>query len=154
MNGWYGTGGEGANGQEWNASGAQDVSGAGGFGGYGNIPQLPVSSYGGEMGAPDMSGNDGQYYSGLDGGGGDYGGDGYALGGPIDGQQGGMIPTSASPSGGMVQDDVQIRAQPDEFVIPRDVALWKGQEFFQKMIAQSRARRTGAPAHGTKQRSR
>ncbi len=89
-----------------------------------------------------------------DAGGGDGGGEGYALGGPIEGQQGGMIPVSASPSGGAVQDDVQINAQPNEFVIPRDVAMWKGQEFFQKMIAQSRAARTGAPAHGTKRRGR
>jgi hypothetical protein len=58
-----------------------------------------------------------------------------------------------SPSGGRQVDDVQAQApggparlNADEFVIPRDVALWKGQEFFQKLIDQSRARRVTAPA--------
>jgi hypothetical protein len=74
---------------------------------------------------------------------------------------GGAIPPSMSPSGGQQVDDVpaQIpqtggRAQlnVDEFVIPRDVAMWKGQEFFQKLIQQSRQARTGAPAKPSKGR--
>jgi len=31
-------------------------------------------------------------------------------------------------------------------MIPQDVALWKGQEFFQKLIEQSRMRNATAPA--------
>lgn len=74
-------------------------------------------------------------------------------------QGGGVVPASMSPSGGQQTDDVQAnipqsggRAQlnVDEFVIPKDVAMWKGQEFFQKLIAQSRQARTGAPAKPTR----
>jgi hypothetical protein len=74
---------------------------------------------------------------------------------PQPGQGGGHVPRQMSPSGGRQTDDIQAvipqtggRAMlnADEFVIPRDVVKWKGQEFFQKMIAQSRKSRTGAPA--------
>jgi hypothetical protein len=60
-----------------------------------------------------------------------------------------------SPSGGMQTDDVPAvvnqtggaaRLNADEFVIPRDVALWKGQEFFQKFIQKARQDKSGAPA--------
>lgn len=102
-------------------------------------------------------------YMGDFSGGGDYGS--YAQGGAIDEgddvggipQDGGAIPQSASPSGGQMVDDVHaqsphgaINVNADEFVIPRDVALWKGQEFFQKLIAQSRQARVTAPAHPTR----
>lgn len=67
---------------------------------------------------------------------------------------GGAIPSSMSPSGGQMVDDIpaqlpgggEARLNADEFVIPRDVALWKGQEFFQKLIEQSRMRNATAPA--------
>lgn len=70
----------------------------------------------------------------------------YAAGGPI--------PPTASPSRGAITDDVPAQGpagQPmqmnaNEFVIPQDVALWKGQEFFQNLIQQSRQKRVGAPA--------
>lgn len=70
---------------------------------------------------------------------------------------GGAIDTSMSPSGGQQTDDVQaqgpggqqLHMNANEFVIPQDVALWKGQEFFQKLIEQSRKMRPQAPAHGT-----
>lgn len=71
---------------------------------------------------------------------------------------GGGVDPSMSPSGGDDVDDVPAqvgqsggRAQlnVDEFVIPRDVAMWKGQEFFQKLITQSRQNRMAAPAHPT-----
>lgn len=60
---------------------------------------------------------------------------------------GGPVPQSASPSAGRRVDDVPAqlpggapaRLNADEFVLPRDVAKWKGQEFFHKLIAQSRA---------------
>jgi len=69
--------------------------------------------------------------------------------------EGGPVPPRMSPSGGQRVDDVpamspqgpaQLNA--NEFVIPQDVAMWKGQEFFQKLIEQSRARRVTAPAQG------
>ena len=88
-------------------------------------------------------------------GGGDFssfgGDDGYAAGGAIPdptATPGGQVPLQASPSMGRQTDDVHASLTPDEFVIPRDVALWKGQEFFQKLIAQSRKNRATAPAHG------
>jgi hypothetical protein len=87
-------------------------------------------------------------YSQSDSGGGGWGEDdwGYAEGGPVQGQTpGGQVPMQASPSRGQVQDDVNAKLTPEEYVIPRDVALWKGQEFFQNLIKKSREARTGAP---------
>lgn len=87
----------------------------------------------------------------------DYGGV-YAKGGPVPpsprgGAGGGRVPARMSPSGGRQVDDIPAqtpagpaRLNADEFVIPRDVALWKGQEFFQKLIDQSRQRNAMAPA--------
>lgn len=60
---------------------------------------------------------------------------------------GGRVPLNASPSRGIMTDDVPARLTADEFVVPRDVAKWKGEEFFQKLIAKSREdRQTQAPA--------
>jgi hypothetical protein len=78
----------------------------------------------------------------------------YARGGPVPGYAGGgNVPQSMSPSGGQRVDDVPAqspagpaRLNANEFVIPQDVALWKGQEFFQKLIDQSRMRNATAPA--------
>jgi hypothetical protein len=81
----------------------------------------------------------------------DSGGDsGYATGGGVLPQPttGGHVPYHASPSAGANTDDVNARLNAGEFVVPRDVAAWKGQEFFQKLIEESRRRRTGAPAKG------
>ena len=62
---------------------------------------------------------------------------------------GGFVPRSASPSGGAQTDDIPARLNAREFVIPQDVADWKGQEFFQKLIDQSRkARQTQTVAQG------
>lgn len=60
--------------------------------------------------------------------------------------QGGAIDASMSPSHGAITDDINAHVNSDEFIIPRDVALWKGQEFFQKLIQQSRAGLASAPA--------
>ena len=60
--------------------------------------------------------------------------------------EGGVIPTEASPSAGAIPDDVQARVQPGEFVVPRDVLQWKGEEFFQKTIEQARKSKPQAPA--------
>ena len=60
---------------------------------------------------------------------------------------GGRVASAMSPSNGMQSDDVPARLTADEFVVPRDVAKWKGEEFFQKMIQKSRQdRQTQAPA--------
>jgi hypothetical protein len=84
--------------------------------------------------------------------GGGYGG--YARGGPAGipmpasmpgsmpgATTGGKVPMQASPSRGQQTDDVSARLNAGEFVVPKDVAAWKGHEFFQKLIAQSRKAR-------------
>lgn len=96
-------------------------------------------------------------YQNFSGGGGsdfgysDYGVDyGFAQGGAVpdpDAQGGGAVPLSASPSAGQQVDDVQaqgpggapMRLNANEFVVPRDITMWKGQEFFHNLIAKSRA---------------
>lgn len=59
---------------------------------------------------------------------------------------GGAVPLSASPSGGQQVDDVPARLNAGEFVMPKDVTSWKGEEFFQKLIEQSRKAKQGAGA--------
>jgi len=54
------------------------------------------------------------------------------------------VPQQASPSGGVNVDDVPANLNAEEFVIPRDVARWKGEEFWHKEIAKSRAARMKA----------
>jgi hypothetical protein len=89
--------------------------------------------------------------SGGDGtfdGGGDSGGD-YAQGGSVhvlNRQAGGQVPAGASPSGGQQTDDIHANLNANEFVIPKDVALWKGQEFFQKLISDARKNNAMAAA--------
>jgi hypothetical protein len=87
--------------------------------------------------------------SSMDNSGGDYSGD-YAQGGAIpDGPTtGGAIPQSASPSMGQQTDDIHAKVNADEFIMPRDVAIWKGQEFFYKLIADSRAKLAQAQQSG------
>lgn len=128
-------------------------------GGGGGDQSAPVDTSGGDQSAP------------IDTSGGDTGGD-FARGGAVPSRmpmrrlssahmapsyaQGGSVPTSASPSRGARVDDVPVQTpaggghlNAHEFVIPQDVALWKGQEFFQKLINQSRMARHGAPAKPT-----
>jgi hypothetical protein len=100
--------------------------------------QPDMSQYSGNSGYTDM----GNYGSSSDSSG------GYAEGGAIDLQGGGQAPEDASPSQGQQTDDIHANVNADEFVIPKDVALWKGQEFFQKLIDQSRKARVMAPAQG------
>lgn len=102
---------------------------------------------------PDMSSyadtnnnyNSSDYSNYSDTSGGDYarGGDVGAIPTP-----GGRVPPQASPSGGQRSDDVKANLTAHEFVVPRDVSLWKGEEFFQKLIQQSRKARMSAPAAG------
>lgn len=82
------------------------------------------------------------------------GGSNFAGGGAI--PMSGHLSPALSPSGGRQVDDIRARGpggqrlnlNANEFVIPQDVALWKGQEFFQNLIDQSRKRRVMAPAQG------
>lgn len=60
--------------------------------------------------------------------------------------EGGAIPVGASPSRGAVTDDIPARVNAGEFIVPKDVAAWKGEEFFQKLIQQSRKMKETAPA--------
>jgi hypothetical protein len=59
---------------------------------------------------------------------------------------GGAVPDTASPSAGKGIDDVPARLTAGEFVIPKDVLSWKGEEFFQKLIEGSRKSKPSAPA--------
>jgi hypothetical protein len=49
------------------------------------------------------------------------------------------VPDGASPSNGQAVDDVHADLTAGEIVIPKDVASWKGEEFFQKLAVKSRA---------------
>jgi hypothetical protein len=51
---------------------------------------------------------------------------------------GGPIPYGASPSMGQREDDVPAMLTAGEFVIPKDVMAWKGQEFFAGILDKSR----------------
>jgi hypothetical protein len=101
-------------------------------------------------GSTDNSGYDSGYSAPTDySGGGGYSDPGqydtnYAAQGgavPDDQTTGGQVPQDASPSQGMNTDDVPAQLNAEEFVVPRDVARWKGEEFFQKLIDQSRKAR-------------
>jgi hypothetical protein len=56
------------------------------------------------------------------------------------------VPEVASPSRGGVPDDVPAALSAGEFVIPKDVVSWKGEEWFQKEIQKARKQKVGAPA--------
>lgn len=77
------------------------------------------------------------------------GSDSFAAGGAIpDPTSGGRVPMTASPSHGAHVDDVHAKLNAGEFVVPTDVAAWKGHEFFQNLIAKSRKARAMASAQG------
>ena len=56
------------------------------------------------------------------------------------------VPDGASPSRGGMPDDVPARLTAGEFVIPKDVVSWKGEEWFQKEIMKARQKKMQAPA--------
>jgi hypothetical protein len=58
--------------------------------------------------------------------------------GDPDATPGGGVPSSASPSHGQTPDDVPAMLTANEFVIPKDVAVWKGHEYFAKQIDAAR----------------
>ena len=68
--------------------------------------------------------------------------------------QGGFVSRELSPSGGSRTDDVNARLNAGEFVIPKDVAHWKGKEFFYKLIAQARKNRGAGGQQQQPQRQR
>ena len=57
---------------------------------------------------------------------------------PIGATTGGTVPVHSSPSMGSAVDDVPAMLTANEFVIPKDVAMWKGHEYFAKQIDQAR----------------
>lgn len=59
--------------------------------------------------------------------------------------EGGVVPEEASPTRGVNTDDAVIAVTPGEFIVPEDVVRWKGEEFFQKQIDQSREKRRAVP---------
>jgi hypothetical protein len=59
---------------------------------------------------------------------------------------GGNVPARASPTRGAAIDDVDAKLTAGEFVVPKDVVSWKGEEFFQKLIEGSRKAKPEAPA--------
>jgi uncharacterized membrane protein YgcG len=126
--------------------------------------QWPDPGTGGGGGTTDSGGGGGSTDSG--GGGGDMDYSDFATGGSVMMTQGGKatpalydpndagggattggaVDPSMSPSGGAQTDDVNAHLNANEFVVPKDVSMWKGQEFFHKLIAQSRTARAQAAA--------
>jgi len=51
---------------------------------------------------------------------------------------GGRVSPALSPSGGRNTDDIPAQLTAGEFVLPRDVVQWKGEEFMQKLIQKAR----------------
>jgi hypothetical protein len=70
-------------------------------------------------------------------------------GGAVPEHSGVPVRESSSPSAGAVPDDVPARVNVGEFIVPKDVVSWKGEEFFQKMIQGSRQAKEAAPAKPT-----
>lgn len=72
----------------------------------------------------------------------------FANGGAVDPEftPGGNVPRTASPSGGRAVDDVDAKLTAGEFVIPKDVTSWYGEQHFQKLIEKARQSKPQAPA--------
>ncbi len=62
---------------------------------------------------------------------------------------GGAVPLEASPSMGQQTDDVNAKLNAGEFVLPKDVVSWLGEEKLQKMIMAARKAQDGAQAKPT-----
>jgi hypothetical protein len=130
---------------------------------FGNMNEMPDTSMGNI--SYDPSANQSQGFSDPNAGSSDFSSsapddsENFASGGAIPGAppaHAGPLPAKLSPSGGRQVDDIRAKGpggmnlhmNANEFVIPQDVALWKGQEFFQKLIAQARTHNAMAAAHG------
>ena len=90
---------------------------------------------GGVLGAAGSAGGFGRLFAFAEGG---------AVGENV--TPGGNIPVEASASRGKAIDDVPAMLTAGEFVVPKDVMAWKGEEFFQNMIKKSREAKPQAPA--------
>ena len=62
---------------------------------------------------------------------------------------GGAVPVEQSPSGGQAIDDVDAKLSAGEFVVPKDVVRWKGEEWLQKVIDSSRKAKEAVTAKPT-----
>jgi len=100
------------------------------------------------------------------GGGGSMGGGGFSAeqsssgpyaagvpGVPINRAEGGDVPDEVSPSNGGKIDDVKANLTSGEFILPKDIVEWKGQEFFYKLMAQARKARAMGDGNGGEQQS-
>jgi len=74
-------------------------------------------------------------------------------GGAVDDIGGGAVPVEMSPSGGTQTDDVPAvapggpaRLNGGEFVLPKDVVSWMGEQQLQKLIEKARTQKSGATA--------
>jgi hypothetical protein len=118
-------------------------------GGYGNYPSSANGGggYYSNAGSANPVGDNGTSTGGYGNyaGGGDVG-NGDGGGGIPDGTTGGHVDQDMSPSQGAIVDDVPARLNAEEFVVPRDVARWKGEEFFHQLIDKSRKARQGVTA--------
>lgn len=61
-------------------------------------------------------------------------------------EDGGAVPIGSSPSAGRRPDDVNAALTAGEFVIPKDVASWYGEQHLQKLIEKARHAKAGAAA--------
>jgi hypothetical protein len=75
-----------------------------------------------------------------------------AAGGPVenDATSGGFVSHDLSPSDGQQVDDVNAQLNVGEFVVPKDVTAWLGQQHFYKLMAQARKARATAGSGGAK----
>lgn len=62
--------------------------------------------------------------------------------------QQGAIPMQASPSGGRAVDDVPAQLTAGEYVIPKDAAMWLGEQKLQQLVEKTRKDRMGAAQPG------
>jgi hypothetical protein len=63
---------------------------------------------------------------------------GNTMGGDASATPGGTVPAHASPSGGVVTDDVPAMLTAHEFVMPKDVSVWLGHKHLAGLIDKSR----------------
>lgn len=128
-------------GTQWTGLGQQGINGAG---------NLLNAGYNNQMAAAQFNASQSSGLGSLLGvGAGLLQGAGFAFeqGGAVpEATSGGNVPRAASPSAGRAIDDVDAKLTAGEFVVPKDVVSWKGEEFFQKLIEGSRKAKPQAAA--------
>ena len=144
-----GGGGAAGGGTRWDSQPQESQPYISGYDPYANLGTQPSGGvWPGGGGTPDYSTD-----TSLDAG--TAAGESIATGGGGSYAEGGEVPASLSPSAGLQTDDVdadvddgsKAKINVGEFIIPKDVAQWKGEEFFHNLIAKSRKIRAtgGAP---------